>query len=287
MTPRSFVSPIGLVAGGGSFPSEFVRRAKERGLEVVVVAHQGESDPTLDSIAPGTLWIKVGQLGKMISHLKAKRVSQVAFAGGISRIRLFQNVWLDFRGAALIARLGSVKDDIVLRGVAAELEREGMEVFSATELLDKSTPAAGCFGRRALSRVEAAEAVLGWEAAEAIGRLDIGQTVVVTKGVISAVEAVEGTDAAIIRAGQLAGGGSVVVKLPKPQQDLRLDLPAVGPKTIEMLVKVEATALVLKSSGAVILQPLEVQSLANANQIAIEVFDSIDDLKRRAHAVNV
>lgn len=283
MTPRNFSSPIGLVAGGGSFPAEFVRRAKERGLKVVVVAHKGESEQSLETVAPDILWIKVGQLGKLIAHLKAQGVKQVAFAGGISRIRLFQNVWLDFRGAALIARLGSVKDDVVLRGVAAELEREGLEVFSATELLDKSTPAAGCFGRRALSRVEAAEAVLGWEAAEAIGRLDIGQTVVVTKGVISAVEAVEGTDAAIVRAGQLAGAGSVIVKLPKPQQDLRLDLPAVGPKTIETLIKAGATALVLKSGGAVILQPLEVQSAANQSQIAIEVFDSIETLKRRAH----
>jgi DUF1009 family protein len=274
-------SPIGLVAGGGNFPIEFVRRARERGLEVAVVAHHGESDAALTALVPDALWIKVGQLGKLISFFKKRKVRQVAFAGGISRVRLFQNTWLDFRGAALIARLGSVKDDVVLRGVAAELESEGMHVFSATALLDRSTPGIGRLGRRELSRAEAAEAVLGWEAAEAIGRLDIGQTVVVAKGVIAAVEAVEGTDAAIARAGQLAGAGAIVVKLPKPQQDRRLDLPALGPQTIETMKKVGATALVLREAGAVLLDPLTLVHAADEANIAIEAFPDIDALKLR------
>jgi len=266
-------SPIGLVAGNGVFPIQFAERARELGLEVIVVAHKGETDPSIERFASKCVWIKVGQLGKLIKTFTKSGVKQATFAGGIKRINIFKGVRLDLKAVALIARLGSVKDDIILRGIASELERIGIAVIGAHILLDKAVPSAGVLTRRDLTQDELKNVIIGWEAATLIGRLDIGQTVVVNGGVVTAVEAVEGTDEAIRRAGHLSGRGSVVVKLAKPQQDLRLDLPAVGPETIETMKRAGSSALVIQSGRAIFLDPQEIITRANGAGIAIVAFD--------------
>jgi DUF1009 family protein len=262
-------SPVGLVAGNGSFPVEFSTFAQEKGLSVVAVAHIGETDPALEKLVSHCLWVKVGQLGKSIDFFTSHGVKQLAFAGGIKRINLFGGVKLDMRALALLARVRSVKDDVLLRGLATEFESQGIQVFSAHHFLRDSVPAVGSLTRRGLSVSELRDAEIGWEAAAQIGLSDIGQSVVVRDGTVVAVEAVEGTDSCIERAGSLAGAGCTVVKRAKPQQDLRLDLPTIGPQTIAVMKQTRATALVIEAGRSIVLdRPATIQA-ADAAGIAI------------------
>lgn len=271
-------SPIGLIAGNGVFPREVARRARAAGLSVVAVAHHGETDPGLAAEVDECSWVRVGQLGKIIRQFRRAGVRHVTLAGGISRVRLFGGVRLDWRGAALVARLRSTRDDVILRGIAAELEREGMEVFGAALLLDKSLAAAGVMTRRRLPPERVADARLGWEAAKAIGALDIGQTVVVADGLVVAVEAVEGTDRAIARAHEIAGRNLIVVKVCKPHQDERLDLPTIGQQTIARCAEAGVVAIVVEAGRTIILEPDEVVRRADAAGIALVAVAGPDDL---------
>ena len=262
-------SPLGLIAGNGIFPLEFARSARARGLEVVAVAHRGETSPELEGLVSSCTWVRVGQLGKVISVLRRAGVRQAAFAGGITRVRLFGGVKLDLRGLALVARVRSIRDDVILRGIAGELEQSGIAVFSASVLLERSVPAGGLLTRRALTAEERRSALIGWEAARLTGSLDIGQAVIVKDGVVVAIEAVEGTDRAIRRAGELAGAGCVVVKVCKPQQDLRLDLPTIGCGTIESMRTAGASALVVEAGRTLLLEPDETVRAADGAKISI------------------
>jgi len=215
----------------------------------------------------------------MIGWLKRHQVQQVAFAGGISRVSLFGSakVKLDWRALKVIARTGSIRDDAILRGISGELESVGFQVISAAVFLRESI-ASGQITRRKLTASERNDAVVGWRAAHAIGLLDIGQTVVVKDSVIVAVEAVEGTDEAILRAGRLVGPGSIVVKLAKPQQDMRLDMPAVGEKTLAAMAQAGAKALVLEEQRAIIIDPERVRRTADDQGVAIQAFASAEAL---------
>ncbi len=279
-------SPIGLVAGNGIYPLEFVRAARSRGLSVVALAYSGETDPAIEAEVSACTWIKVGQLGKLISVLKKARVKQVAFAGGIRRVKLFGNVKPDWRGLNLIARLRSFKDDVLLRGVAEELEKEGVTVISASLLLTDSIARAGTLTRRSFSEEEQICGRLAWEVASEIGRLDVGQGAVSYDRTIIALEAIEGTDEMIIRAGNLAGtagkkvstAGPVLVKVSKPGQDQRLDLPSVGVKTIEVMQAAGLSALVLEAGKCLILDPVSVVTRADSLGIAIKVVEQQSDI---------
>lgn len=248
-------SPVGLVAGNGNFPIEFANNAKARGLSVVAVAHRDETKSELANLVDECLWIKIGQLNKLIKFFEKKKVRQVALVGGIRRAGILRRVKLDWLGLKLLARLGTVRDDALLRGIAEEIERSGIEVISANVLLERSVPGPGLLSERMPSPEELRQALIGWDVAESIGQLDIGQTVIVNQGVVVSVEAIEGTDAAILRGGELSGKGAVVVKLPKPHQDLRFDLPAVGPKTMEIMGQVGATVLVVLGGQTIFLDP--------------------------------
>ncbi len=270
-------SPIGLVAGNGQFPIEFAKSARAEGFTVVAIAHKGETDPALEALVDKCLWVRVGQLGKMLRFFRGAGVSHVSFAGGISRVKLFGGVRPDWTGMRFLARQRSFRDDALLRAIAQEFERRGIAVFSASLLLEKCTPRAGVLTARALTAAERADARLGWEIAKEIGRLDIGQTVVVAQGLIVAVEGVEGTDAAIERGGNLARSGAVIVKTVKPQQDLRLDLPAIGRHTILAMERVKASALIIEAGKSIMLDPDEVVRAANAAGIAIFAASSVSD----------
>lgn len=271
-------SPIGLVAGNGDFPLQFVRNACARNLAVMVVAHRGETDPEIEKLASECLWVRVGELGKIVRFLESRGVEQASFVGGIRRARLFSGVRPDLTAIKLIARLRSVKDDVLLRGVAGELEARGIQVLGPGILLPDAVPGAGLLTRRGLNEVEKNDAQIGWEAARAIGALDIGQAVCVLEGVVTALEAVEGTDGLIRRAAALTGRAGVVVKLAKPHQDLRLDLPAVGPETIRLMAECRATALVLEAGRAMMLDPVRVVELADQAGIAIVAAGRPDEL---------
>ncbi len=263
-------SPVGLVAGNGSLPKAFIEEASRKGISVVLAAHRNETDNSLVDLVQATLWVRVGQLTKMLSFFSFYGVKQVVFLGGIRRIRLFGDLRLDRRSLRLLAKLASRRDDTLLRGVAREFEQDGFEVIAAHNILKEWLIPAGVITRKGLSQSELSDAQVGWEVAQGIGLLDIGQAVVVSQGVVLAVEAVEGTDEALKRAGFLCGNRpSVVVKRPKPQQDLRLDLPTIGPRTVENMARAGCRALVVQAGKTFLVNPSESIELANRLGIVI------------------
>ena len=279
VTPRVLQSPIGLIAGNGNFPLEFITSAKARSLEVVVVAHRGECDPSIENIASKCLWIRVGELGKLIKFFRSCGVKQAAFVGGISKPKLFKNLKPDLKGILTMMKLRTFNDDVILRGTAKEIERSGIEIFGPYEILEKCIVKKGVLTNRALSSIELENARIGWETAEGLGRFDVGQTVVVNRKTVVAVEAVEGTDSCIERAGAISGEGCSIIKISKPGQDLRFDMPAIGEKTIETMIKVSAKSLILQAESCLMYDPAAVVSKANAADISIVAVKNINELQ--------
>ena len=271
--PAGPLQKIGLIAGNGDFPVEFAKAAKRQGLTVVAVAHEGETVPELAQWADTIVWIKVGQLGKLIKAFQEHGVRDVLMAGGIKKTRLFGGGLPDLRGAALLARMLAKKDDSILRAVAEELESEGITVRESTLYLDSLLAPPGILTKRRPTKEEWKDISFGWQMAKEIGRLDIGQTVVVKDQAVLAVEAIEGTDEAIRRGGRLCREGAVVVKICKPQQDLRFDLPATGLQTVKTMREVKASCLAIEADRTIMIQREAVLSEANAAGVAIVALD--------------
>ncbi|MCI5065990.1 UDP-2,3-diacylglucosamine diphosphatase LpxI [bacterium] len=284
--------PLGLVAGNGQFPVQFLREAQKLGISVVAAVYPGETESEVSQLVSETVSVQVGQLGKMLRFFRRSQVVNVVFLGGIRRGHLIRHFRPDLVAMKVLSRVRSVEDDKILRGVAEEFEQRGFHVLHPGVVMKESVVSRGVLTRRGLRGEEISNAQLGWRAAKGIGALDIGQTVVVARGMVVAVEAIEGTDATILRSGELAWGAeggegkrrrsSVVVKLPKPQQDRRLDLPAVGPETIQSMKRAGASALVLESGGALLLDPAQVCQAANDHDMALVVLDRDDELEEVA-----
>ena len=260
---------LGLIAGNGRFPLIFAEEAKRAGYFVVAVAHRDETPAELGRIVDELSWVYVGQLGKIVRIFQKAHVSQAVMAGGIRKVKLFGNFRPDLRGASFLARLQSRDDDALLRGIADELERDGITILESTLCVPQIISGAGVLTRHAPSEHQWDDIRFGTEVAREIGRLGIGQTVVVKNRVIIAVEAVEGTDAAIDRAGSLAKAGCVVVKMSKPQQDLRFDVPAVGVETIRRLRQAGVVALAVEAGKTLLLEKELLLREADASGIAV------------------
>ena len=269
---------IGLVAGSGRFPVLFAETARRRGVEVVAVAHLGETDPALERVVSAITWIHPGELDAMIHALQTAGIRRTVMVGGIAKPRLFRELRPDERATRLLARLDKLRDDLVLRALAAEFETEGIAVVESTLYLQEIVPVAGVLGARAPSEEEWSEIRFGFRAAKVIGQFDIGQSVVVRSGAVIAVEGIEGTDATIRRAGQLANGDIVVVKVCKPTQDTRFDLPAVGPETIRTLAEMRGRALAVEARRTITLDRAEMVALADAAGIAVVAVDPAEVL---------
>jgi len=260
---------IGLIAGNGRFPIIFAENARRLGYRVSAVAHVGETSPEIEQHVERIHWVKIGQFNRLIQALKGDGVRQAVMLGGIKKTHVFTTVRPDFRALTVAARLRALKDDAILREVAAELEREGICIRESTFGLKGLVADAGGLSRRRPTKAEWEDVRYGWDVAREIGRLDIGQCVVVKDRVVVAVEAVEGTDETIRRGGKLAKEGAVVVKRSKPQQDLRFDLPAVGPGTIQAMESVRASVLALEAGRSVLLDREEMLRGADAAGIAV------------------
>jgi DUF1009 family protein len=248
------VTRLGLIAGNGKFPLIFAQEAKREGVQVIAVAHRGETLQDIESIVDEVTWIYVGQLGKLILTFRRAGVTEAVMAGGIRKVKLFGNFRPDLRGARFLARLQSREDDALLRGVAEELESEGIRILESTLCLSHIIAQEGSLTSRPPNAAQWKDIGLGYRVGKEIGRLGIGQTVIVKNGVVVAVEAVEGTDAAIRRGGELAKSGCVVVKVSKPQQDLRFDVPAVGVDTIKTVHAVKAAVLAIEAGKTILLE---------------------------------
>lgn len=260
---------VGLVAGNGPLPVLFAKEARARGLKVVAVAHQGESLPELEQVAGFVRWIRVGELKKLVETFKTSGVHRILLLGGIDKKRVLKELCLDEWAIQLIQRLQARGDDTLLGALASELESHGIEVLSSHELLSPWLAPEGCITREAPTEQQLADVGLGIQVLQAMGALDIGQTVVLKEGVILAVEAIEGTDQAICRAGSLGGPGAVVVKGSKPNQDMRFDVPVVGTNTILTMAQVGARVLALEAQRTLLLNPSEVVGVAQQKGVVL------------------
>lgn len=260
---------IGLIAGNGRFPVIFAKEASLMGHEVIAVAHKGESLPDVEKYCAKTVWIKVGQLGKLISVFKEEGVRDAVMAGGITKTRLFTDVIPDWRAVKLLASVKDKKDDAILRAIAGDLEREGIQIRDSLSYLSSLLVTEGVLTRKKPDKQQIEDVEFGWNIAKKIGELDIGQTVVVRKSTVLAIEAIEGTDSAIERGGRLCDGGAVVVKVCKPGQDLRFDLPTIGPDTIRKMSDVKAALLAVEAGKTILIDREETLSLANQEGISI------------------
>ena len=241
---------VGLIAGNGRFPLIFARSARSQGVEVVAVAHEGETLPDLAAAVATITWIKVGQLGRIISAFREAGIERAVMAGGIRKAALLEHFAPDERGQRFLARLDRLGDDTLLRGVAAELESEGIQIVESTLFLSRLMATAGPLTPRVPDAAQWSDIHHGVEVAKAIGRWDIGQSVVIKSGIVLAVEAIEGTDATIERGGR---PGAVVVKVSKPQQDLRFDVPAIGTETVRVCAQTGVAVLAVEAGTTLLL----------------------------------
>ncbi len=245
-------SPIGLIAGGGQFPLLFAQAAREQGRKVIAVCHQNETLPELEESVETACWVKLGQLGKIIKFFHSQGVEETVFCGSITKTRIFKDILPDLKGLTLWNKIDTRLDDAILRAVAGAIEEAGIQVLASTCYLEQLFFPRGQLSRKKPSKQQLEDVRFGWKIAREIGRLDIGQCVIVRDCSVLAVEAIEGTDAAIQRGGKLAGSGAVVVKLKKPGQDFRFDLPATGTGTIETLAAVKGSVLAVEAGQSLL-----------------------------------
>lgn len=260
---------IGLIAGNGRFPIIFADNVKQLGYWVSAIAHVGETLPELESHVDTIHWLKVGQFTKVLRAFQEDGIHQAVMLGGVSKTHIFTTLRPDLRALSILSRIKHWKDDAILRAIAGELEQEGITIRESTFGLQGILADRGVLSHRTPTKKEEDDIRYGWNILETIGPLDIGQCVVIKDQVVVAVEAVEGTDEAILRGGKLAGKGAVVVKRTKPHQDLRFDLPAIGPRTIEHMVTVQASVLAVEAGKTVLLDREQLVERARQSNIAI------------------
>ena len=262
---------IGLLAGVGRLPVECAKAAAALGYEVYAVGLIPGVDPELKECTADYIEISVAKLQTIIDYMKAKEVTEITLLGKVTKELLYSgdHAAPDMRMLALMFTLPDRKDDTLMLAFVKELAKDGLEVFDQTALIRSLMPAPGVLTKREPTPQEQQDMEFGMKMAREIGRLDVGQTVVVKQQAVMALEAIEGTDACIRRGGELARGGAGGAKTAKPNQDLRFDVPAVGMKTMEIMVEVGASALVIEAGRTLLVEKDKVIALAEAHDITI------------------
>jgi DUF1009 family protein len=268
---------IGIIAGGGQFPLLFVEAAQKAGRRVLVIAHKGETAPEVAEAADEVCWVKLGQLGKVIKFFKSNKVSETVFLGSITKTQIFRDVLPDLKGLSLWNKIDTKQDDAILRAVAGALEQEGITVRESTLYLQHLLFPKGILTKARPTQQQIGDIEFGWKNARAIGHLDIGQCVVVRNLTVLAVEAIEGTDAAIRRGGLLAKEKAVVVKVRKPGQDFRFDLPATGLATITTLQSVKGAVLAVEAGQSLLFDREAMIREANKAGIVVVGVTELED----------
>ena len=244
---------IGLIAGAGELPVIIAGDAKERGYRVITIALENLASEHLKSVSDDFRWVNPGKLGELINILKKYHVKEAIMAGKVPKSLMYKSkITPDLRAIKLLFSIRDKSDDAILNALTRELAGEGIEIIDTAKFSPHLLTPEGCLTRKKPDDEEWKDIEFGWKIAKEIGRLDIGQTVVIKGKAVMAIEAIEGTDEAILRGGKWAGEGSVVVKVSKPQQDMRLDVPAVGLDTLRSMVKVKARVLALEAQKSMI-----------------------------------
>jgi hypothetical protein len=237
---------------------------------VVAAAHAGETRRDLKNCVDALRWVEIGQMEPIIRFFKEEGVAEVLLAGGIAKTHFFSRFKPDARALKVLSRLRDKKDDALLRAIAEEIESEGMRVIGPAAYLRRHMAPPGCWSERPPTEKEMKDIRFGWDLAKQMGALDIGQSVVVKDQIILAVEAIEGTDATIRRGAKLGRGGVAVIKVCKPHQDQRFDLPVIGPATIRVLSKAGGGLLAVEAGTTLVMDKEKV--VAEANRKGVSLF---------------
>ncbi len=260
----------GLIAGNGKFPFMVLESARERKLDVVVAAIKEETFPEIESCGYPVHWLGLGQLGKLIRLFQESGVCKAIMAGQVKHVQIFGSSLPDLTMIKTLASLKHKSTDALIGAVAHVLEEAGITLIDSTEFLKPHLVPEGVLTRRSPDKREQADIEFGRRVAHQIALLDVGQTIVVRERAVVAVEAMEGTDAAIRRAGELAGRKELtVIKVSKPRQDMRFDVPVIGPPTVEAMIESGATALVLDAHRTLLVDRRKLIQSADENGIAI------------------
>ena len=275
----------GLIAGNGRFPFLVAEGAKRAGASLSIAAIREETDPEIEGLADSVTWVGIGQLGKMIRFFKSEGVEQAMMAGQVRHVQIFSRAVPDARMLRMLLKLPKRNTHSLIGAVADELASEGIELIDSTYFLSDRLPAAGTLTSREPDSREREDIEYGIEVAKELAHLDLGQTLVIRGKACVAIEAMEGTDATILRAGELtrarqgtsgrwkrlslSGGRLTVVKFAKPSQDMRFDVPVVGVPTIESMIEAGATCLSLTADKTLMFDREAMIALANKHRIAI------------------
>ncbi|HUC53047.1 MAG TPA: UDP-2,3-diacylglucosamine diphosphatase LpxI [Candidatus Cybelea sp.] len=267
----------GLIAGNGRFPFLVLESARSQGIDMAVIALKEEASPELEKIAQRLHWVSLGELSKTIDLMHQEGVKQAVMAGQVKHNKIFSAIRPDWKLAKLLFSLPRKNTDTLIGAVARVLEDEGIRLVDSTLFLKPLVPDPGVLTKRAPSEHEAEDLSYGLGVARQIAALDIGQTVVISDRACVAVEAMEGTDETIARAARITGGKPlVVVKVSKPGQDMRFDVPVVGLPTVEQMRGVGATALAVDAGRTLLFDRARLIALADAAGIAIQAFSPLD-----------
>src|SRR6478609_4064485 len=269
MTPAP--ESIGLIAGNRSLPLMFAKQARAMGVKrIITVAFEGETDPGITALADEVIWVKVGQLSKMISAFTDRGVKQTVMLGQIAPKNLF-DVRPDLRAVGVLFKLKERNAHTIFGAIADELKKDGVELIEATQWLQPLMPGADFRMGRKLTEAQQADVEFGFRIAKEVSRLEIGQLVVVKEGTVLAVEGFEGTDKCLARGGELAGknGGAVAIKVAKLNHDMRFDVPCIGPKTLETCAAAGVAVLAFESGRSLVLEQETCALLADKHRLAL------------------
>jgi DUF1009 family protein len=259
-----------LIAGNGRFPFLVLEAARSQGIDMVVAAIKEETSPDIETRAKTVHWMSLGQLGKLIKTFKTEGVNRAIMAGQVKHKQIFSGILPDLKMMQVLASLATRNTDSLIGAVARVLEDEGIHLIESTAFLEPLLPQPGILTKRTPSAEEQQDLDYGYRLARELGRLDVGQTVVVADAACIAVEAMEGTDAVIERAASLANGRALrVVKLAKPNQDLRFDVPVIGVPTVEVLKRAGVTAMSIEARKTLMIDREELLRAADAAGITI------------------
>jgi len=261
---------FGLIAGNGKFPFLVLEAARSQGIEMVVAAIKEETFPEIEQHASIVHWMSLGQLGKLIKTFKAEGVDRAIMAGQVKHKQIFSSIIPDLKMIQLLASLATKNTDSLIGAVAKFLENEGIRLIDSTSFLQPLLPQPGVLTHRAPSEEEQRDLDYGYKIARELGRLDLGQSVVVSDGACIALEAMEGTDAVMERAASLVNGRMLrVVKLAKPNQDLRFDVPVIGLATVKLMARLSVSAMAIEAYKTLMIDRDDLIREADAAGVAI------------------
>jgi UDP-2,3-diacylglucosamine hydrolase len=260
---------LAIIAGNGVYPRVLARAARAAGVrKILALAFEGETDAELGQLVDEICWLRVGQLNRMLSTLRDARITRAIMAGQIAPRNLF-DLHPDWRALLLLAKMKQRNAESIFRAIACELDKIGVALLPATTFLENFLAGKGLIAGPKLSRRERSDIDLGWDIAQKIAALDIGQTVIVKNGTVLAIEGFDGTNETIRRGGALGRGGAVMIKVAKPDQDMRFDVPVIGSETISVAVEAKLRVIALEAGRTLLLEKEDVIRAAQSAKISM------------------